>query len=224
MPPDHHFISNSQNACLHETSTIKIYPTSSSLLPGRPPGHFFLSLKILTSGSLVSSTLLHRHSTYIPANYWIPTPTQMYHPWSLRMYHPHLGLEALCILLFGDLPFCGHFLPGSYLRNMPPLRYQILTFHSQTISFYPPRHLVKTLAKILIHNVIFSSLIFFHFLTIPLTFLSFVVQFRVIIKILHFQSIYFPLFSCSVLGWQPSRLNALFHLLSLAFTEAAGHC
>ena len=49
-------------------------------------------------------------------------------------------------------------------------------------------------AKILLtqHNFYLIDF-FFHFLTVPLTFLSSVVQFRVIIKIPHFQSISFTL-------------------------------
>lgn len=77
--------------------------------------------------------------------------------------------------------------------------------------------------KILNLNIIFRSLIFFHFLTVPLAFPFFVVQLRVIIRTLHFQLIPFPFFSCLVPRWQSSSLNELLHLMSQAFTGAVEH-
>ena len=114
LHPNHHFISNFQKPCSSEASTTKIYPNSSPFLPGLSSSHFFLSLKSVTSGSPVSSTP-HLRCTYIPASYWFPMPTQMYHLWSLWMYQLHLDLESLCILTFGDLPFSALWPPSRRL-------------------------------------------------------------------------------------------------------------
>ena len=132
LHPKHHFISNCQKPCSSEASTIKIYPSSSPLLPGLSSCHFFLSLQNLASGSLVSSTP-HLHSTYITARYWIPMPTQMYHLWSLWRYHVHLDLESLCILIFDDPPFNALWPPSP--RLLPQK-----THHPSDSKFWHPTH------------------------------------------------------------------------------------
>lgn len=81
------------------------------------PGPFLHSLKILASGSLGSSTFYLLH-TFLHDS-WIPTPTQMYHPWSTWMHHPYPDLEVLCLHIFHD--FSQNALwppsPRSYIRK-----------------------------------------------------------------------------------------------------------
>lgn len=133
LHPKHHFISNFQSP-----APLRARQNSSQLFPFPARTVLLSFLPFIEKCSLcVTVSTLYLRSTYIPASYWIPMCTQMYHLWSLWMYQLHLDLESLCILIFGDLPsmHCGHLLPGSYLRKHATSQI-VTTFHQPCISIH----------------------------------------------------------------------------------------
>lgn len=215
LPADRRFISTFQNPCSHETETIEICPTASSLLPewfSRSLPSFTDSFNLWITGVFPISS-----STFdpIPGNYRLLASTRRCHPWWLWRYRPHLDLGASGILSCSGLP-CSALRPPpprSYIRKQ--CHYQILTFRSPVTHFSPPRYWVKYIPwekSWYLTQLSAHRLFFFHFLIIALTILFLVVQLPVLSKTLHLQSISFPLSFCLALdssppGWIKSSVH-----------------